>query len=99
MNLKQVAYFLAICEERNFTRAASRCKIRQPSLTAAIQRLEREIGGELFVRTSPTTLSTLGRELEPLFKAMHDAGQRVGRVAARHGLQFPLRAVSAPARS
>jgi DNA-binding transcriptional LysR family regulator len=50
MNLQQIRYFLAIIEEQNFTRAAKRCRVAQPSLTEAIHRLEREIGGSLFVR-------------------------------------------------
>jgi DNA-binding transcriptional LysR family regulator len=50
MNLQQIRYFLAIIEEQNFTRAAKRCRVAQPSLTEAIHRLEREIGGILFVR-------------------------------------------------
>lgn len=99
MNFKQVRYFLTICEERNFTRAATRCEVRQPSLTAAIQRLEREIGGVLFVRSSPVELSALGKALHPLFARMHDTAERARRVAARH---VPARrsssAVSAPAR-
>jgi DNA-binding MarR family transcriptional regulator len=36
----QVLYFLALCEEQSFTRAARRCGIAQPSLTRAIQALE-----------------------------------------------------------
>jgi Bacterial regulatory helix-turn-helix protein, lysR family len=36
MELHQVRYFLALCEERSFTRTARRCGISQPSLTGAI---------------------------------------------------------------
>jgi LysR family hydrogen peroxide-inducible transcriptional activator len=46
----QVSYFLALCEEQSFTRAARRCGIAQPSLTRAIQSLESEFGGLLFER-------------------------------------------------
>jgi Bacterial regulatory helix-turn-helix protein, lysR family len=45
METQHVRYFLAICNELNFTRAAKECGIAQPSLTTAIQRMEREIGG------------------------------------------------------
>lgn len=86
MNLQQVRYFLAVCKERNFTRAAKSCRISQPSLTTAIQRLEREVGGELFVRSSPTQLSALGRDLRPLFLRMNQAAERAHRVAARHAV-------------
>jgi DNA-binding transcriptional LysR family regulator len=84
MNLQQIRYFLAICKEKNFTRAARSCRIRQPSLTSAIQRLEREVGGELFVRSSPIQLSALGKELRPLFLRMSRAAEHARRVAAKH---------------
>jgi DNA-binding transcriptional LysR family regulator len=67
MNLRQIDYFIAICEERNFTRAANKCGVRQPSLTGAMQRLERELGGDLFVRTMPVELTVLGTALRPHF--------------------------------
>src|SRR5215471_12364394 len=50
MQMQQVDYFLTLCEELNFTRAARRCGVSQPSLTTAIGTLERELGGALFYR-------------------------------------------------
>jgi DNA-binding transcriptional LysR family regulator len=67
MNLRQIGYFIAICEERNFTRAARKCGVRQPSLTGAVQRLEHELGGDLFVRSMPVQLTALGAALRPHF--------------------------------
>jgi len=43
--LSQVRYFLALCETLNFTRAAEKCNVTQPSLTRAIHALEHEFGG------------------------------------------------------
>jgi len=66
METRQVRYFLAICAELNFTRAAKKCGIAQPSLTTAIQRMEREIGGTLFLRSTRAPrvqLTTLGLQL------------------------------------
>src|SRR5262245_41413211 len=48
MQMHQIRYFLALCEELNFTRAARRSGVSQPSLTNAIGALERELGGVLF---------------------------------------------------
>ena len=69
METQHVRYFLATCNELNFTRAAKRCGIAQPSLTTAIQRLEREIGGALFLRSTRVPhiqLTALGLQLFPI---------------------------------
>ena len=87
MKLQHVRYFLAICEERNFTRAARKCRVRQPSLSTGIQRLEKEIGGALFVRSHPVELSALGAALHPLFAQMNDIAERVCGLAAAHPRQ------------
>jgi LysR family hydrogen peroxide-inducible transcriptional activator len=65
MQMQQVRYFLALCEELNFTRAARRCGVSQPSLTTAISVLERELGGALFDRKPSIALTALGRVVRP----------------------------------
>src|SRR6516164_8259565 len=65
MQMHQIRYFLALCEERNFTRAAGRCGVSQPSLTNAIIALERELGGALFQRKPLIALTALGRAIQP----------------------------------
>ena len=66
MEMHQVRYFLALCEELNFTRAAERSNVAQPSLTRAIKQLEEELGGALFHRERANThLTELGRTLKP----------------------------------
>jgi DNA-binding transcriptional LysR family regulator len=75
METQHVRYFLAICNELNFTRAAQKCGIAQPSLTTAIQRMEREIGGALFLRSTRAThvqLTTLGLQLLPICVQMNN---------------------------
>jgi hypothetical protein len=60
MQMHQIYYFLALAEELHFTRAARRCGISQPSLTNAIGLLEEDLGGPLFRRKPPITLTALG---------------------------------------
>jgi DNA-binding transcriptional LysR family regulator len=66
MEMHQVRYFLAVSEELNFTRAAERCHVSQPSLTRAVKLLEDELGGPLFHRERANThLTDLGRLMLP----------------------------------
>ena len=71
MEIAQCRYFLALCQEGNFTRAAKRCGVAQPSLTRAIRKLERELGEPLFVRRPDRTkLTAFGWEVFPYFDAI-----------------------------
>jgi LysR family hydrogen peroxide-inducible transcriptional activator len=63
MEMQQIRYFVALCDELNFTRAAQRCKVAQPSLTIAIKALEDELGGQLFHRKPRVALTQLGDAL------------------------------------
>ncbi|MFO1157589.1 MAG: LysR family transcriptional regulator [Reyranellaceae bacterium] len=44
MNLVFIRYFLALAASGNFTAAAERCHVTQPTLSAGIARLEAELG-------------------------------------------------------
>src|SRR4051794_11915832 len=73
MEMHQVRYFLAVAEELNFTRAAERCNVAQPSLTRAIKLLEEELGGALFHRERANThLSELGNMVFPHLKQVYE---------------------------
>src|SRR3954452_3710493 len=82
MEMHQVRYFLALCEELNFTRAAERCHVAQPSLTRAIKQLEDELGGALFHRERANThLSELGRTLKPYLEQVYGGAEDAKREA------------------
>ena len=83
MKIRQVTYFLALCEEQSFTRAARRCGVAQPSLTRAIQLLEQEIGGRLFERNnSSVCLTELGALVHPDFVRISQSTENIERNAA-----------------
>src|SRR5258708_35019206 len=69
MEMHQVRYFLATVSELNFTKAADKCNVTQPSLTRAIKQLEDELGGDLFRRERPhAQMTELGQRMYPLLK-------------------------------
>jgi DNA-binding transcriptional LysR family regulator len=88
MNLQAIRYFLTLCAEKNFGRAAKRCRVSQPTLSNAIQKLEQTVGGLLFDRTRngqegsrPTALALA---LKPCFERMLTTLDQVHAVAREH---------------
>jgi DNA-binding transcriptional LysR family regulator len=74
MEMHQVRYFLAVARELNFTRAAEKCNVAQPSLTRAIKQLEDEFGGELFRRERNLShLTDLGQRMLPMLQQCYDS--------------------------
>jgi len=94
MELRHFEYFVAVAEERSFTRAAARLHVVQSGVSAVIKSLERELGADLLERTSKrVALTDAGEALLPRARAALDAAQAardaVGEV--RGGLRGTLR--------
>ncbi|SLN10409.1 Hydrogen peroxide-inducible genes activator [Roseivivax jejudonensis] len=93
MELRQVRYFLALSETRNFTRAAEMCDVTQPTLTLSIKKLEDEMGGPLVHRERGNThLTQLGEMLLPFLAQVYESSTAASRLASEiaHGERVPL---------
>ena len=85
MQMQEVRYFIAVCEELNFTRAATLCGVSQPSISNAIKRLEQTLGGPLFRRESGIIqLTELGQIVRPYLQKI----DRYAREARRKAAEF-----------
>lgn len=85
MEMNQIRYFLAVCEHRNFTHAARASNVSQPSLTAAIKKLEEELGDALFIRDrAGCRLTPLGKLMQPRFEHVHAEAREAKAEAVRH---------------
>ncbi|MBU8538980.1 LysR family transcriptional regulator [Falsiroseomonas tokyonensis] len=85
MDLREMGYFLAASQTMHFTRAAALCGVTQPTLTRGIQKLEKELGGPLFVREGGTThLTALGRMVLPRIEDIVARSRSVRKQASLH---------------
>ncbi|MEU8306615.1 LysR substrate-binding domain-containing protein [Actinomadura sp. NPDC048955] len=88
MELRQLGYFVAVAEERHFTRAAERVQVAQPAVSQQIRRLEAEVGEPLFRRDRRSVaLTAAGEALLPHARAMlAEAANAKESIAALSGL-------------
>jgi len=89
MNLEQLKAFVEVAELGNFTRAAERLHLAQPSLSRQITALEQDLGTELLHRARRgSTLTVAGESLLPLARRMLADADSVRReLAELAGLQ------------
>lgn len=78
MNLKQLEAFVGVAESRSFSRTARRLYLTQPTISAHISSLEKELNAKLIIRnTKEVHLSAAGEKLYNYAKQMVDLQQEV----------------------
>jgi LysR family hydrogen peroxide-inducible transcriptional activator len=64
MTITQLQYVLAVAEHKNFTLAAEKCFVTQPTLSMQIQKVEEELNIQIFDRTKkPIQLTDIGQKI------------------------------------
>ena len=78
MNLKQLEAFVRVSERRSFSKAAKELFLTQPTVSAHISSLEKELDARLFVRnTKEVDLSEEGKKLYDYAKQMVDLEHKI----------------------
>lgn len=100
MDFKQLTYFVAVANYRNFSRAAEAFYLSQPAISHQIKMLERELGTELFVRNAKkVTLTESGalflEDAKAILAAMERAKQKL-RMAGQQPAMLRIGYLAAP---
>nr|WP_317282566.1 selenium metabolism-associated LysR family transcriptional regulator [uncultured Sellimonas sp.] len=78
MNLKQLEAFVRVAERKSFSKAARELYLTQPTISAHIASLEKELNARMFIRnTKEVNLSEDGRVLYAYAKQMIDLEQQI----------------------
>jgi LysR family transcriptional regulator, hydrogen peroxide-inducible genes activator len=78
MTITQLQYVLAVAEYKNFTLAAEKCFVTQPTLSMQIQKVEEELDIKIFDRTKkPIQLTTVGAKIVSQAKNIVNEADRI----------------------
>jgi LysR family hydrogen peroxide-inducible transcriptional activator len=94
MTLTELRYVVAVADARHFGRAAERCHVSQPSLSASVAKLEQELGVRIFERGKRgASLTPAGEEVVAQARKALEEAARVKAVAqqGRNPLKGVLR--------
>lgn len=81
MTLVQLEYVLAVAESKNFTAAAEKAFVTQPTLSMQIQKLEKELGVEIFDRsTHPIRITPVGYQVLNQAKVILKQAKRMSHI-------------------
>ena len=84
MTLTELRYIVAVAQERHFGRAAERCFITQPALSLAIQKLEEELGVQIFERQrNDVVVAPIGEKIVQQAQRVLDDADRITQIAAQ----------------
>jgi LysR family hydrogen peroxide-inducible transcriptional activator len=85
MNLRDLEYVLALEAERSFSRAAERCGVAQPTLSAQVRKLEDSLGVALFERAGrDLRVTAAGETILEQARLAVDAVRRIEELAGAH---------------
>lgn len=78
MTITQLQYVLAVAEHKNFTLAAEKCFVTQPTLSMQIQKVEEELGIQIFDRSKkPIQLTEIGHKIVNQAKNIVNEADRI----------------------
>lgn len=78
MTITQLKYVLAVAEHKNFTLAADKCFVTQPTLSMQIQKIEEELSIQIFDRTKkPIQLTDIGQKIVNQAKNIVNEADRI----------------------
>jgi LysR family transcriptional regulator, hydrogen peroxide-inducible genes activator len=85
LKLKDLRYLVAVADLRHFGRAAARCCVSQPTLSAQLKKLEQALGVQLIERApNAISLTQVGEEIVARARRMIEAGDEVVALARSH---------------
>jgi LysR family hydrogen peroxide-inducible transcriptional activator len=85
LKLKDLRYLVAVADQRHFGRAAARCFVSQPTLSAQLKKLEQALGVQLIERApSNVSLTAVGEEIVARARRILEASDEVVALARSH---------------